>query len=282
LAAGERLAGRTRCRSCRVATTQPWPRAEELERAYAGWYRPQEGRFSGPGDALLRRSRAWLARRLLRIAPDGPVLDVGAGEGTLVQALRGAGREALGLERRAHGEHVVDRDISELDRGWAAVVFWHSLEHLPDPARALREAARLLAPGGVLVVALPNADSLQARVFGDRWFALDIPRHLVHVPAGALLERVRELGLSVERVSYLRGGQVVFGWLHGLVGSLRGRPDLYDAIRRRSARRRPLSAPRRAALLAAATLLLPLAAACAGVEVALRRGGSVYLEARRG
>ena len=107
---------------------------------------------------------------------------------------------------------------------------------------------RLLEPGGVAVVAIPNPDSLQARAFGDRWLHLDLPLHLVHIPAPALLARLRELGMRIERVSYLRGGQVVFGWLHGIVGLLPGHPDLYDAIRRPEARRRPLSpgaAPRR-------------------------------------
>ena len=280
-ATAKRLEGRTRCASCGAATTDPWPTEEELERAYAGWYRPAGGRFSGPGDLVLRRSRASLARRLERIAPAGPVLDVGAGDGTLVAAVRAIGREALGVERSAEGEHVVDKELAELDGTWAAVVFWHSLEHLPDPGGALREAVRLLEPGGVLVAALPNADSIQARVFGERWFALDIPRHLVHVPARALLERVRELGLLVERVSYARGGQVVFGWLHGLVGLLPGHPDLYDAIRRSDARRQRTGAGRLAATLAGAVLLLLPALLCALAEVALRRGGTVYLEARR-
>src|SRR5256885_270965 len=87
-------------------------------------------------------------------------------------------------------------DIADLDRrDFAAIVFWHSLEHLPRPADALARAAELLAPGGVLVVAAPNSDSLQARLFKDRWLALDLPRHLVHLPARALVERLRELGL---------------------------------------------------------------------------------------
>jgi SAM-dependent methyltransferase len=278
----ERLRGRARCPACGVATTDPWPTGEELEQAYADWYRPERGRFSGPGDLLLRRSRGALAGRLERIAPPGGVLDFGAGDGTLIDALRARGREALGIERHSPRPDMLEADLAELSGGWAAVVFWHSLEHLPDPAEALRNAARLLKPRGVLVAAMPNAASLQARAFGDRWLALDLPRHLVHVPAAALLERLPALGLAVERVSYVRGGQVVFGWAHGLVGLLPGRPDLYDAIRRPAARRRPMSAPGRAATLAAGAVVLPAAAVCAGVEVALRRGGSVYVEARRG
>ncbi len=276
---GERLRGRLRCRACGVATIDPWPTSAELDRAYRGAYRPESGRFSGLGDVLLRRTRSSLARRLDRIAPAGRVLDVGAGDGTLLDALRRRGREAAGLERAA-GNGVVERDLTEVEGEWAAIVFWHSLEHLPEPAIALERASALLAPAGVLVVAVPNSDSLQARAFGDRWLALDPPRHLVHLTSGALQGRLRDLGLRIERVSHLRGGQVVFGWLDGLVGAIPGQPSLYDAIRRPQARFRPMSRRRRSAALAAAVLLTPVALFAAALEVLARRGGSVYIEAR--
>jgi SAM-dependent methyltransferase len=209
------------------------------------------------------------------------MLDVGAGDGALVDALRSLGREATGLERNPDRPDLEARDIADVDGDWAAVVFWHSLEHLRTPGPALQRAAALLKAGGVLVVALPNSDSLQARLFGDRWLALDLPRHLVHVPAATLLKTLGDLGLRARRVSHWRGGQVVFGWLHGLVGSLPGRPDLYDAIRRPAARMSGLAGGRRVATLAAATLLLPLALAGTAVELVTRRGGIIYVEAQR-
>ena len=277
----EALGGRMRCAACGVSTTDPWPDDATLASAYADWYRPSSGRFSGPGDLLLRRTRGALAARLDRIAPPGPVLDVGSGDGVLLDALHDRGREAIGLERVSTRADVRAAELQEVDGSFAAIVLWHSLEHLRAPGAALAHAAKLLKAGGVLIVAVPNAASLQARLFGDSWLALDLPRHLVHVPASALLARLDELGLDVERVSYLRAGQVVFGWLHGLVGLLPGRPDLYDAIRRPRARRTGLAGRRRMLALAAGVLLLPLAVALSGVEAAVRRGGSVYVEARR-
>lgn len=280
--ARERLQGRSRCPSCGAATTDPWPDEVTLDAAYAGWYRPDGARFAGIGDALLRRTRGRLARRLDAIAPSGRVLDVGAGDGTLIDALRRIGRDAVGLERTSTRPDVLAREIEDVEGGFAAIVMWHSLEHLRRPGAALAPAAALLAPGGVLVVALPNSDSLQARVFGDRWLALDLPRHLVHVGADTVLERLRSVGLRVEHVSHVRGGQGAFGWLHGLVDSALGGASLYDALRRPAARAKPLGRVRRGAILAAAVALLPVAVAAAGVEVALRRGGSVYVEARHG
>jgi SAM-dependent methyltransferase len=277
---GERLAGRVRCARCGVSTTDPWPSEEELELAYAGAYRPVGGRFAGSGDAILRRTRASLARRLDRIAPPGPILDVGAGDGSLLDALRARGREATGVERSAARRDVVETDLRELEGRWAGIVFWHSLEHLPEPGLSLERAAELLGPRGAMVIAVPNADSVQAAIFGERWFALDPPRHLVHLTSEALRRRLELLDLSIERVSYLRGGQVVFGWLDGMVGAQPGHPSLYDAIRRPEARFGGLAGWRRAATLLAAALLLLPALAAAAAEVLARRGGTVYVEAR--
>jgi len=277
----KRAPGGALCARCGSATTDPIPTDDELAAAYSSWYRPEGGRFGAVGDRILSRSRGLLAGRLDRAAPAGPVLDVGSGDGTLLAALRDHGREAVGVERESGVDGVIDADVRELDRPFAAIVFWHSLEHLRDAGAVLDHAASLLAAGGVLIVAMPNPASLQARAFGDRWLALDLPRHLVHVPAHALRQRIAERGLTVERVSYTRGGQVLFGWLHGLVGMVPGDPDLYDAIRRPEARRVAIGPGRRLMTLAAAVALAAPALVAACAEVAMRRGGTTYVEARR-
>ncbi len=280
--AAPRLPGRRCCASCGTQVTDPWPSNADLSAAYGPWYRPAQGRFGALGDALLTRSRGTLARRIDAAAPPGAILDVGSGDGTLLRALRARGRRATGLEREAGDDpDVHPRTLAEMPGPWAAIVLWHALEHLPDPGATLDAAAQALPSGGLLVVAVPNAASLQARAFGPRWLALDLPRHLVHLPADALLSALRQRGLRPERVSGWRGGQVAFGWLHGLVGLLPGHPDLYDAIRFPDARRAPMTRDRRTGTLVAGAVLAPLALALAGAEVALGRSGTVYVEARR-
>jgi hypothetical protein len=187
----------------------------------------------------------------------------------------------VGLEREDSDGAPGGLEVDEPEGSFAGIVFWHSLEHLNPAGGALDRAASLLAPSGVLIIAMPNPASLQAAVFGDSWFGLDLPRHLVHVPAAALLTRLRRLGLAIEHVGYLRGGQNLFGWLYGWVRLLPGRPDLYQAIRRRQARREPQPASSRVLAITAAAVLLPFAAVCVAVETATRRGGSIYVEARR-
>ena len=275
------------CEKCGAATTYPPPDDGELRSAYAGSYRPESGRFSGAGDRVLRYTRGLLAGRLDRLAPPGPILDVGCGEGALLQALGARGRVAVGLEQgdvaaraRFDVREVEIVDFDERPGEWAAVVFWHSLEHLREPRAAVRHACGLLAPSGVLIIAVPNFASWQARWLGDRWLALDLPRHLVHLPAAALVDGVRKCGMRIERVSYWRGGQVMFGWLDGLVSMLPGHPSLYDAIRQPEARAEEMDRSHRSRTLVAGSALAPVAAVLAAAEVAAGAGGSVYVEAR--
>jgi SAM-dependent methyltransferase len=237
---------------------------------------------------LLRYTRGTLARRLDHLAPPGPILDVGSGDGALLEALARRGRRAVGLEP-AEKPVVATLDVRAIDivdfddriGQWAAVVFWHSLEHLREPRLAIAQATELLAPSGRLIVAVPNRASWQARTLGSRWLALDLPRHLVHLPARALVDGIRGAGLTVERVSYWRGGQVMFGWLDGLVSALPSHPSLYDAIRRSEARAEAMDGNRRLATLGSAAILSPLAGSLALAEIVSHAGGSVYVEARK-
>lgn len=269
-----------RCARCGAGTTVPFPTPDALEAAYAQWYRPQVGRFAGGGDRLLRGLRGRTARWIDAACPPGPILDVGCGDGAMLDALHQRGRSAVGLERHSDRPDVRSSSLAECEEGWAGIILWHSLEHLPAPRQAFVEAAQRLAPGGFLVVAVPNFASLQAQIFGRRWLHLDLPRHLSHLTPECLRSAARGEGLEMVALSNLRGGQVVFGWLHGLVGMLPGHPDLYQAIRRRAAREHPSSAGRWATLGVAA-LLSPLALGAGGIEVLLNRAGTVCLVARR-
>lgn len=274
-----RLPGRAICSSCGCGTTDPVPDAASLNAAYAT-YRPSDSRFALGFDSLLRRSRATLASHIDRTAPSGPVLDVGAGDGNLVDALRDRGRSATGLEREPVRPDLTDLPITEVEGEFTAIVFWHSLEHLGNPAESVRAAARLSVPGGLLVIAVPDISGLQARTFKDNWLHLDLPRHLVHLRSDSLLQGLRDSGFEITAVSRTRAGQNLIGWLDGLVRSLPGRLNLYQALRRREARQVPMNRADCVLSIAAGVILAPVALACTAFELATGRSGTVYVEAR--
>jgi ubiquinone/menaquinone biosynthesis C-methylase UbiE len=60
------------------------------------------------------------------------------------------------------------------------ITLWHVLEHFHDPFRYASVIHRLLKPGGICVVALPNCSSFDSIHYRFSWAAYDVPRHLWH------------------------------------------------------------------------------------------------------
>lgn len=136
------------------------------------------------------------------------LLDFGCGAGRFVTLARDLGVDAIGVEPDRQARDVatasgaqVYASLADLlaDRPGAAfdrIQLKHVFEHLPEPARTLAELADLLAPGGRMLVAVPNAESLQAEVFGQYWIGYDMPRHLWHFTPDTLVRMAQKVGLE--------------------------------------------------------------------------------------
>lgn len=217
-----RALGQLRCERCGATTALDWPEDRALVRAPLLAAAPH--RLCTLGEAARRRVRRRLAARIARIAPPGPVLDVGSGDRLLLDALRATGRLTTGIAP-APGDAespagVRAADITELGGRYAAIVFWQSLGRLRTPGQALDHAVALLKPGGLLAIAQPSPARLQARALGERLVAAPgLPRHRVLIPPQALIERLRALDLQVERIDHLLDVPPN-GLLQGLLGGV--------------------------------------------------------------
>ena len=89
-----------------------------------------------------------------------------------------------------------DLDSARFD----AVTLNHVLEHLADPIAALREAFRVLKPGGLLSITTPNLSSAGHRRFGRHWLHLDPPRHLSVFDSATLRLALERCCFSVREV----------------------------------------------------------------------------------
>lgn len=191
----------------------------------------------------------------------GRVLDLGCGVGHSFHLL--APRETVGVDIEPDAlvgqdreTHVADmRALPFGDDAFASIVAIHSIEHVPDPDRALAEAARVLEPGGIAVYATPNR-----LVFGRPDEIID-PYHHFEVDPDQLRELCRRHFAEVE----LRGlfaSEPYMELFHEERGKLdrllrldparlrrfvpvRARRRLYDWLLRRN---RPLADPRAEAI----------------------------------
>jgi SAM-dependent methyltransferase len=261
-----------RCSACGTAVTggePPDPRVYS-----SGVYSPEP-----PRAARLVRGAQRLADRqvvgLLRGAGPG-VLDAGAGRGRLVESLRDAGFSASGIDPSGRGGLVERRAIEEhSDADLDAVVMWHVLEHLDDPATALSRVRGWLRPGGRLVVSTPNLASWQARIAGSGWLHFDVPRHRVHFTDSGLRALLRRAGFEpVRTVQMVWEHNPASMWM-ALLTRLGMTPGFPFHLLKRNVPARP----RDLALLALGLPLAPVALALEVAAACARRGGTVAIVA---
>ncbi len=286
-----------RCRRCRLAQTAPAPTDAELDGYYPRGYHSTTKRYRGGMDrvlSLVHRSRIRTIERL--VGGTGSVLDIGCGPGVLINEMRSRGWRVRGTERSpsaaAQARDVFHLDVSAVDVGelvaagntYDAVVLWHVAEHLHVPDATVREIARLLRPGGVLLIAVPNFESPEARIGRAGWFHLDVPRHLVHFTPSTLMAVLRDAGFRPVKVTRLVPEYDLFSFVQTAENRLGLPPNLlYDVLRRPEARLRRQHTGRVLAAVALG-LAVPLSIAAvviAPIAAATRRSATIAVYAVR-
>jgi SAM-dependent methyltransferase len=221
------VAGPTRVVRCRcgLVFVTPQPPRASLEAAYSSeYYRPWTAQAS-------LRERIWRARVRAVAAlsrPPGHLLDVGCGDGSFLEAAARHGWTVTGTEfsmagsdmARARGFTVFTGELAEARlpaERFAAITCWHVIEHVANPRRLLGEMHRLLAPGGVLMLATPNLDD---RIFQCAYrlsrgirpplYAPDAREvHLFFFSAGTLRQAMASEGFVNIRLGFDQGAAAV-------------------------------------------------------------------------
>ena len=219
-----------RCAACGLVRTEPQLTPQELEPHYAEEY---WGGIEASDENWIRRDQRFRTGFLERFRGEGSVLDVGCGLGFFLRALDPQRWDRHGVEpmpvpyreaARALGpDRIVNADLraAKLPSGkFDAITFWDSLEHLPNPRAILDEAARLLRPGGIVLIGLPNFGGYQARHFGEDWFALSLPHHLYHYTRETLARLLEESGFRVRVMEDRAGSENYHALKHSLLNRL--------------------------------------------------------------
>jgi SAM-dependent methyltransferase len=214
-----------RCASCGLTYTNPRPDERGISRFYPADYHPHRRgckvrQARRPGSFWSRVFGRPCRERRGALPWPGPgrLLDFGCGTGNFLKLMADQGWQVTGLDaavgavgsvREEHGLTALVGTLPHPDLrpgSFDVITMWQSLEHVHRPLAILREAYRLLVPGGKLIVATPNIDSLPFRLFGKSWFALDLPRHLTHFTPVTLTAMLNCAGFRTEPVRHLRHG----------------------------------------------------------------------------
>jgi SAM-dependent methyltransferase len=215
-----------RCPECGLVQMNPQPEASRvLDRYqkthgqdYLGYELANEESFFrlqllALKDAGFERLEKELFMRVTNEPPG--VLDIGCAAGRVLLHLKQRGWRCNGVEispageyaRRERGLDVTSLSLEENNfssNSFDVILASHLIEHLNDPASFVREAYRLLKPGGHLFVTTPNIAGFQARLFRGRWRSA-IFDHLYLFSIKTLKALLAKAGFKIESL-YTWGG----------------------------------------------------------------------------
>ncbi len=187
-----------RCAKCSGGFTQNVPDAATIGPYYAAEsYVSHTDSDKGFINNLYHKVRRFslLTKKQLVInllnKPTGTLLDIGAGTGAFVYTMQTGGWQVIGLEpdttaakqaflkyniQLQPADNIYTLGATQFD----AITMWHVLEHVHDLHGYFKRFGELLQPSGILVIAVPNYTSTDAKIYAQNWAALDTPRHLYH------------------------------------------------------------------------------------------------------
>jgi 2-polyprenyl-3-methyl-5-hydroxy-6-metoxy-1,4-benzoquinol methylase len=218
------------CQNCQCCFTRSTQANRNTNYYGTDYYNSETGKFSPITEKLFRLNHVINARFLKKYFPAARVLEVGCGRGYLLKQLKKFGAEVYCLESSKAADWILSNQEvkvvaidDEIESCWPfapdsfqLIIYWHVLEHLPDPIESLKQATRCLSPGGTLCISVPNVTSLQARLNLATWFHLDVPRHLYHFSKSGLISVLKDNGYQITKVKAGDRIQNLFGWLQSV------------------------------------------------------------------
>jgi 2-polyprenyl-3-methyl-5-hydroxy-6-metoxy-1,4-benzoquinol methylase len=206
------------CSSCTLRFTQQVPRQDAIQAYYkSDTYISHSDTKKGLINSLyhLVRKRTLQAKKNLIITEtgiqQGTVLDIGCGTGAFLHTMQTAGWRITGLEpddnARAKAKELYNLQPQSPEgllnlpaQYFDAITMWHVIEHVHELHAYINQLAKIIKPGGKILIAVPNYTSNDAATYGKYWAAFDVPRHLYHFSPGAMRQLLAKHGLQVSAI----------------------------------------------------------------------------------
>lgn len=196
------------CTSCETLSTNPQPNVEEIIPYY------KSNNYISHGDSVnpvfdlayktVQRQNLQYKKKLIEKYTLGKnLLDYGCGAGSFPHFMQSKGWQVTGIEpddsakNQALSKGIYVIELSNLKREFDCISLFHVLEHVHDLDTTLNKLISHLSKNGVLVLALPNYQSYDAKHYLNHWAGYDVPRHLYHFNQKSMFSLAKRFGLNI-------------------------------------------------------------------------------------
>lgn len=213
-----------KCRTCGLMRTTPRPTPATIGFYYPDDYGPYLGtqiNHAIPTSSIKELFKPFVKRvfnfntQRLPFLPPGRMLEVGCASGAFLYQMASLGWQVQGIEfsakaAQAAAQHGYRVQVGPLetaqlyDDPFDLIVGWMVLEHLHDPVSGLQKLRSWAKPSAWLVLSVPNAASVEFRIFKEKWYALQLPTHLYHFTPETIGRVLQAGGWTLKRVHHQR------------------------------------------------------------------------------
>ena len=205
------------CEACSIRTTTPFPDKKIIGNYYSSDdYISHDDKVSGIFDSIYGLVRTYQLNKKKKLIgkyfnkSNGKILDIGCGAGDFLQYMKENHWNINGVDTSNKARKIANKklNIKVMDpKDWInnkekydVITCWHSLEHVHEPWVYLDKIKKSLTQDGFVIVALPNYQSTDAKIYKEFWAAYDTPRHLYHFTIKSMNKTIKPHGLNIESI----------------------------------------------------------------------------------
>lgn len=138
----------------------------------------------------------------------GNLLDIGAGTGDFLAYAQSKKWKVTGIEpsskakelAQKKGVSFVENTENLSDNSFDVITMFHVLEHVEDLDKQLSELKRISKPNGIIIIAVPNFKSYDAKYYKEFWAAYDVPRHIWHFSKKSIKKLFSEKEIELQKI----------------------------------------------------------------------------------
>jgi len=177
------------------------------------------------------------------------ILDIGCGTGDFLNYMQNKKWEIDGIEKNEGARKIAIKknnikinsdllSLKEKDK-YDVVTMWHVLEHIYYPQSYIKKIYKILKKDGVIIIAVPNCNSYDAKKYKENWVAYDLPIHVSHFRKKDIYNIANKNNLKLKHVepmffdayyismlsSKKKGENIIKGIWNGFMSNIKGKKE---------------------------------------------------------